>query len=113
MLKKCCTTDIQDVFDFIGPNWFLCPYLFLDLKTYAIDNKNYEMWVSVVCDKIVSVYYRYFDCLHVFFIDSPMIEDLLFLNSTICPKTIILPYFDNNTVIDFFDNDLYSIEYSC
>lgn len=46
MLVECKDTDKKVIFDYIGKDYGKCLYIYIDLKKYGLNNKNFNAWIQ-------------------------------------------------------------------
>lgn len=61
MIYECKEGDIKTIFEYIGEDYGKCLYIFIDLKKYGINDKNFNVWIQYnehdeIC-AIISEYY--------------------------------------------------------
>ena len=64
-MKKCSTSDIDKVLEYIGDDYARCPYLYVDVVKYGLTSENVELWVSNG-DKIDAIVLRYYNGAHLY-----------------------------------------------
>lgn len=91
MLVKRTNQEIQPVLDYIGEDYVQCLYMYMDVVELGAESEGLGLWTSEEDGKILCVYYRYFDCLHIYGRQGCVIEDAAALLEEIQPNVIICP----------------------
>lgn len=65
MILHCDNSYIPAAAEYIGKDRVMCFYLYMDMLQFGAENENMDLWL---CDDggIKAVFYRYYDCLHMF-----------------------------------------------
>ena len=66
MLKKLDKTQVQRVLDYIGDDYVQCFYMYMDIIECGVEDDGLGLWVEEENEEIRCVYYRYYDCIHIF-----------------------------------------------
>lgn len=77
MIKKCEKKDENLVFSYIGADYPLCLYLYLDLDKYGTDSETIDVFIQYEGEQIRSVMLKYYSCLHVYSKDTSFNADEL------------------------------------
>ena len=88
MILECSKKDISSVIEYIGDEKLQCFYLYMDLLTIGIDNKNYRLWKIINNGEICCIAYQYYDCLHIFSKQEKCCDELIELIDNINLKVI-------------------------
>lgn len=91
MLVKRTNQDIQPVLDYIGEDYVQCLYMYMDVVELGAESEGLGLWTSEADGQINCVYYRYFDCLHIYGREGCVVEDAKVLLEEIQPNVIICP----------------------
>lgn len=75
MIIKCDKTDEKKVLDYIGGDYPLCLYLYLDLLEYGFDSDRTDVYIQYKGEEIIAVMLSYYTCLHIFSRDNTLDAD--------------------------------------
>ena len=66
MISECLKTDETRILSYIGKDYPLCLYLYLDLLKYWAESDTVSVYVQTKNDEIEAILLRYYSCLHIF-----------------------------------------------
>lgn len=66
MIAKCGTKDKQRILSYIGTDYSLCLYLYLNLLRYGFDSGTVEVFSQEAGEGITAVLLKYYTCLHIY-----------------------------------------------
>ena len=62
MIVKCQENDLKSVFEYIGNDYGNCLYIYIDLKKYGLNNKDFNVWYQMNADNeihaVITEYYK-------------------------------------------------------
>jgi len=93
MIQKAEQKDNARILRYIGDSYEECPYLYMNLRKYGIDDPTVSVWLDEdrESDKLLGVYLKYFDCLHFFTKDLKyQVHDILSQIELHHPKVIFM-----------------------
>ena len=110
MLVKRTNQDIQPVLDYIGEDYVQCFYLYMDVIECGAEEEGLGLWTSEENGQISCVYYRYYDCLHLYGREGCVLEDAQKLLEEIQPNVIICPKYILEQLEEILNLDDYIYE---
>ncbi len=96
--------DLQRILDFIGSDFYNCPYLYLNIHKYGLDETKVSIYIDEIDDEIRIVALFYYDCLHVYYkcYSEDIESEVHILVKRLQPRTIYVSSF-KNSVLSYID----------
>lgn len=67
MIHECIETEIDTIFEYIGNDYGKCLYIYIDLKKYALGNKNFNVWIQYnKQDQICAIITEYYGGIQIY-----------------------------------------------
>lgn len=112
MITQVNESELMQIDEVIGNNYFKCLYLYMDYKRYGTNDKNVKIWVQKSDNKIYTVILKYYTGMHIFSTKIGYnVEELIdLINSEnpamICGEKILINCIERN-----MKNSTYESEY--
>ncbi len=60
------STDAKRALDYIGEDYIQCFYMYMDIEECGVEGEGFGLWFDEEDGEINTVYYQYYDCIHIF-----------------------------------------------
>lgn len=102
MIRKCALDDTTDIFSYIGCDYPLCLYLYLDLKKYGLESDTINVYIQYDGNQTTALLLKYYSCIHVFSKDNSF--DPLELTNFLAQQDFSMVYCTAKTAVRIYTN---------